>query len=113
MRIGVIGYGYWGPNLVRNFAELPEYQVVAVSDLSDDRLAPGQGPLSGDRDDHRLSWRSCPDRISTRLPSPLRSSTHYDLASRALAAGKHVFLDQAADADGGTGRAPGRRSGAV
>ena len=38
IRVGVIGYGYWGPNLVRNFAELPSVQIVAVSDLRAERL---------------------------------------------------------------------------
>ena len=39
VRVGVIGYGYWGPNLVRNFAETPGSEVVAVSDLRPERLA--------------------------------------------------------------------------
>src|SRR5438132_4580472 len=39
IRVGVIGYGYWGPNLVRNFAEVPGAQMAVVSDLSLDRLA--------------------------------------------------------------------------
>ena len=38
--VGVIGYGYWGPNLVRNFAELPDARVAWVTDLRRDRLAP-------------------------------------------------------------------------
>ncbi|MFN2222135.1 MAG: Gfo/Idh/MocA family oxidoreductase [Chloroflexota bacterium] len=37
-RIGVIGSGYWGPNLIRNFIELPESHVVAVADLDQERL---------------------------------------------------------------------------
>ena len=37
--IGVIGYGYWGPNLVRNFAEAPGDRLVAVHDYNSDRLA--------------------------------------------------------------------------
>src|SRR5207253_123681 len=43
IRVGVIGYGYWGPNLVRNFAETPGAQMVVVSDLSPDRLAQVSG----------------------------------------------------------------------
>jgi predicted dehydrogenase len=39
LRVGVIGYGYWGPNLVRNFAETPGSEVVGVSDLRPERLA--------------------------------------------------------------------------
>ena len=38
VRIGVIGYGYWGPNLVRNFSDCPDTRVVAVSDLDSSRL---------------------------------------------------------------------------
>ena len=38
MGIGVIGYGYWGPNLVRNFNGLPDVEVIAVSDLRTERL---------------------------------------------------------------------------
>ena len=38
IRMGVIGYGYWGPNLVRNLFEVPDTQVVAVSDMREDRL---------------------------------------------------------------------------
>ena len=37
-RIGVIGSGYWGPNLIRNFIELPESKVVAVADLDKAQL---------------------------------------------------------------------------
>ena len=37
--VGVLGYGYWGPNLVRNFAETAPARLVAVSDLAVDRLA--------------------------------------------------------------------------
>ena len=39
IRVGIIGCGYWGPNLVRNFAEVPGCQLVAVSDMRADRLA--------------------------------------------------------------------------
>ena len=39
LNIGVIGYGYWGPNLVRNFAGIPEAQVRSVADLDPHRLA--------------------------------------------------------------------------
>ena len=45
--VGVVGYGYWGPNLVRNFAEAAETQVVAVSDLRPNRLALAQSRFPG------------------------------------------------------------------
>ena len=46
IRIGVIGYGYWGPNLVRNFAECPATPVRAVCDLRPERLRQVGAPLS-------------------------------------------------------------------
>jgi len=39
IHVALIGYGYWGPNVVRNFAEVAGAQVWAVSDMSDERLA--------------------------------------------------------------------------
>jgi predicted dehydrogenase len=38
LRIGAVGYGYWGPNLMRNFVELPDTELVAVADLDESRL---------------------------------------------------------------------------
>ena len=38
INVGVIGYGYWGPNLVRNLFEVAETQLIAVSDMREDRL---------------------------------------------------------------------------
>jgi predicted dehydrogenase len=38
IRMGIVGYGYWGPNLARNFYELPSSQLVAIADLKDDQL---------------------------------------------------------------------------
>ena len=39
IQIGIVGYGYWGPNLVRNFAETADAKVAAVADLQPERLA--------------------------------------------------------------------------
>ena len=39
VNIGIVGYGYWGPNLVRNFAETPGAKVAAVADLDTNKLA--------------------------------------------------------------------------
>lgn len=91
MKIGVIGYGYWGPNLVRNFVELPACRVVAVSDLSEHRLRRVRARYPAIE-----TTTNCADLLSRRdidaiaIATPV--STHYDLASQALAAGKHVFL---------------------
>ena len=91
--IGVIGYGYWGPNLVRNFASNECSRVISVSDLDRAKLAisrrlhPEVETTSDFRDllqDHRV------DAVAIATPV----HTHYDLALAALRAGKHVFVEK-------------------
>ena len=91
--VGVIGYGYWGPNLVRNFAEAPGSQVLAVSDLRPQRLALAQGryPAIEVTTDYRellADGRIDAIAIATSV------STHFDLAMQALQAGKHVLVEK-------------------
>ena len=93
IKIGVIGYGYWGPNLVRNFSEIPEAQVVAVSDLDPKRLnlAKTRHPAINTTADYQ-TLLSDPTIDAIAIATPV--SSHYDLASQALAAGKHVFVEK-------------------
>ena len=62
--VGVIGYGYWGPNLVRNFAEVPGGRVGFVTDMRDARLSqvrtryPAARTSSELRPSGRSGWRS-------------------------------------------------------
>ena len=89
--VGVIGYGYWGPNLVRNFALSSESQVVAVSDLDEERLAEAQQLYNGilaTTDYHKLITDKRVDAVVIATPV----ATHFDLASEALQAGKHVLV---------------------
>lgn len=92
VNIGVIGYGYWGPNLVRNFSELQQGRVVAVADLDAGRLALAQ---------RRHGVRITPDLAelladsdvdAVAIATPVR--THYELALAALRAGKHVWVEK-------------------
>ncbi len=93
IRIGVIGYGYWGPNLVRNFTEVKDSVVVAVSDLRSERLSIVQNryPAIRTTTDHRdLFADPAIDAIAIATPV----STHFDLAMQALKAGKHVLVEK-------------------
>jgi predicted dehydrogenase len=93
INVGVIGYGYWGPNLVRNFAEAPSSQVVAVSDLNAERLAlvRRRYPAVETTTDYRdLLADGNLDAIAIATPV----SSHYELAMHALQAGKHVLVEK-------------------
>jgi predicted dehydrogenase len=98
VRVGVIGYGYWGPNLVRNFAEGSDTQVVAVADMKSDRLQlaarryPGIETVSDYRD---LLNNPTIDAVAISTPV----STHFPLAMEALQAGKHVLVEKPMTAD--------------
>jgi len=91
--IGVIGYGYWGPNLVRNFSEAPGAKVVAVSDLRAGRLALAKSryPAIKTTNDHQ-ELIGDPEVDAVVIATPV--STHFDLARQALAAGKHVLVEK-------------------
>jgi predicted dehydrogenase len=91
--VGVVGYGYWGPNLVRNFAETPGARVASVSDLNPQRLqlAVGRHPcIQATSDAGELIQNPLVDLVAISTPV----STHFDLAMRALRAGKHVLVEK-------------------
>jgi len=91
--VSVIGYGYWGPNLVRNFAEAPGSHVVAVSDLRSERLALARSryPVIETTTDYRdLIADARTDAIAIATPV----STHFELVRQALQAGKHVLVEK-------------------
>jgi predicted dehydrogenase len=93
IRIGVIGYGYWGPNLVRNFAEVRDCQVAAVSDTRLERRALVQAryPAVRTTADYR-DLLTDPNIDAVAIATPV--STHFPLALEALRAGKHVWVEK-------------------
>src|SRR5580700_12153647 len=93
IRIGVIGYGYWGPNLVRNFAEGAETQVVAVSDLNLERLYLAQRRYPAIQvTTNYVDLLTNPEIDAVAISTPV--STHFDIAMEALRAGKHVLVEK-------------------
>jgi predicted dehydrogenase len=93
IRIGVIGYGYWGPNLVRNFVESPDIQVITVADMRQDRLDLVQRRYPGVEvtNDYRDILKH-PKIDAVAISTPV--STHFSLALEALQAGKHVLVEK-------------------
>lgn len=91
--VGVIGYGYWGPNLVRNIDEASASSVIMVSDLDTERLSKVRAryPLVKTTPDYRhLIADTTIDAVI--IATPLL--THFDLALEALRAGKHVLVEK-------------------
>jgi predicted dehydrogenase len=92
LRIGVIGCGYWGPKLVRNFRELPGIALTTVSDLREERMLELKllYPELAITRDSDLMIDGNVDAVVIATPV----HTHYALAKRALLAGKHVFIEK-------------------
>jgi predicted dehydrogenase len=91
MKVGLAGLGYWGPNLARNFDELAD--LAWLCDLSEPNRAAfasryPNARVTGDFDDLLADPEL--DAVVVATPVP----THYDLARRALAAGKHVLVEK-------------------
>jgi predicted dehydrogenase len=93
IRVGVIGFGYWGPNLVRNFAEAKGSEIAAVADLRPERLAVAATRYRGietTSDARELIHNPNIDAVVIATPV----SGHYPLALEALQAGKHVLVEK-------------------
>jgi predicted dehydrogenase len=92
-KMGFIGYGYWGPNLVRNFAELPGVTLAAVADPDSKKLEIVQRRYPGVRTEARYQdLLQDPSIDAVAIATPV--STHFDIAMAALKAGKHVWLEK-------------------
>ena len=93
VRIGVVGLGYWGPNLARNFASLPGCELAYCCDSSQDARARLEPMFPGARFTAQLSdllEDGALDAIAVATPVP----THATLAQRVLEAGKHCFVEK-------------------
>ena len=93
MRVGVIGYGYWGPNIVRNLLEIDEIEVAWCADLNKGRLALAQKrypKLHVTGDPTQVTSDPAVDAIVIATPV----ATHFPLAKKALENGKHVLVEK-------------------
>jgi len=93
VKFGVIGYGYWGPNVVRNLDQLDGSKIIAVSDKSEKslkRAAKAFPHVSLVEDANEII--SSPDIDAVAVVTPVW--THYELTKKALENGKHVFVEK-------------------
>jgi predicted dehydrogenase len=90
---GVVGCGYWGPNLIRNFAKVPGGKLIAVADTDAQRLETIRKQYPSVRlyrNSHEMFAAS--DIQAVAIATPV--STHFALAADALSCGKHVLVEK-------------------
>jgi predicted dehydrogenase/protoporphyrinogen oxidase len=93
VRIAVVGLGYWGPNLVRNLAELSAFEITHLCDLRQEVLEAVQGRYPHAQTTTRFEEILRDDAVdAVAIATPV--STHYPLAMSALQAGKHAFVEK-------------------
>ena len=93
IRLGVIGFGYWGPNIVRNFNGVEGSEVTMICDMT-----PNAFKRAGNAFPHIRVTNNCddvfnsPDIDAVAVITPV--STHYELSKRTLESGKHLFVEK-------------------
>lgn len=92
IKVGIIGSGYWGPNMIRNFAEIPSSQMVAVADLREDRLqsVKSRYPEIAVTQNYRDLFEMGLDAVVVATPP----ASHYTLARECLEQGLHVLVEK-------------------
>jgi predicted dehydrogenase len=93
INVGVIGAGYWGPNLVRNFSEIPDTRVLMCCDVRSERLEFINKRFPSIRTTTDFQEMLDNDSISA-IAVATHAESHYELAKRALEKGKHVLVEK-------------------
>ena len=93
INVGLFGFGYWGPNIVRNIMSIEDMNILCISDLNADRLKQAQKlypniTVTKNSEDIMLNKKIDAVIIATPLAS------HFNLASKALMAGKHTLVEK-------------------
>ena len=93
LTVAVVGCGYWGPNLIRNFRSLPDCRVKAICDLDPDRLGYMQQTYPGvETTTDFTEIVKDPQIDAVAIATPVQ--THHPLAEQSLKAGKHTFIEK-------------------
>jgi predicted dehydrogenase len=93
IRIGVIGFGYWGPNVVRNFNATLGARVIAINDADEASLRRAEQIYPGVRTSRQINdLLSATDLDAIAIVTPV--SSHFEIAKAALLNGKHIFIEK-------------------
>ena len=91
MKVGLIGYGYWGPNLARNFHEIPSSELVAIADVKEERLKRARAlyPNAVTVKNYTELLKLGLDAVIVSTPPAL----HYPIAKDCLEHNLHVLVE--------------------
>ena len=93
IKVAIIGLGYWGPNLLRNFYQHPDVKVEAICDLDSNRVLHFKNKykdISITTTNYKEFLKEKIDLVAIATPP----ETHYEIAKNALLAGKHVLVEK-------------------
>jgi predicted dehydrogenase len=93
IKIGIIGYGYWGPNVVRNFLSTEGAQIISICDINKDALSKARKTypkLKMVSNSSEILTSSEIDAVAIVTPV----YTHFELAKKAIENGKHIFVEK-------------------
>jgi predicted dehydrogenase len=93
LKVGVAGCGYWGPNLIRNFSQLPDCRVKVVCDTEENRLK-HMKKLYPSVDTTKVFEDMVKDKDMDAIVVATPVHLHYELAKKSLLAGKHTFIEK-------------------
>lgn len=93
LNIGVVGCGYWGPNLIRNFRSLPDCQLKSVCDMDEKRLSHMKS-LYSEAEGHMDFDTFLADKSLDAVAVATSVKHHYPMAKASLEAGKHTFIEK-------------------
>ena len=103
IRVAIVGLGYWGPNLVRNLADLQSFEISHFCDVREEALEALQSRYPGVHCTTRYEEVLRADDVdAVVISTPV--STHYPLAMSALQSGKHTFVEKPIAASSREGR---------
>src|SRR5690349_19368111 len=93
IKVGVVGCGYWGPNLIRNFRSLPSCILKTMCDVNQERLNHLRSlypEVEGETDSNRMLNEAGIDAVVVATSV----KHHFPMAKAALMAGKHTFIEK-------------------
>ena len=94
INIGLIGFGYWGPNVAKNIFNNPKFNLASICDYKEDRLKKAKS-IYIEQTKYESDYKKLiEDESLDAIAIVVETSSHYKIAKEALLAGKHIFIEK-------------------